>query len=390
MSVEDMVRPVKTSAPGQYLGYAVQPVRFCYHLLRAAHGELVSLEYMDDVAIHRPSGQVALEQCKSSIRPKLITDKSIDLWKTFGNWVDICAAHGLEPGNTEFILYVAPGEAGPIVEALHAANTDDAANAIITKLKSWLTPSTVGKGFGEHLQRFLVAGDPACAAIIKKFRFDAETDPLDRIREILRATITESAVNDFCSAAIGRAKEDAERLIRDGKSPVVDAQAFRRRFQAFVRKHNLAGLLNSTTAAPGTADIEKTIASAPMFVRQLEAVELTPELIVGAVSACLRSTADKIKWAADGDIVEDSLDEFDAGLQQRFSLVRDEVEDLHAAHDPKKRGRLVYRRCATVQMPLEGRTLPNHFVEGAYNDLANDLRVGWHPSYQDILGKNWA
>jgi hypothetical protein len=47
--------PLKTSkysAPGQYLGYALQPLRLCYHLLDCPPGAQVSLEHTDDVAVH--------------------------------------------------------------------------------------------------------------------------------------------------------------------------------------------------------------------------------------------------------------------------------------------------------------------------------------------------
>jgi uncharacterized small protein (DUF1192 family) len=181
------------------------------------------------------------------------------------------------------------------------------------------------------------------------------------------------------------AGEFAEKLMRSKHPAIIDADDFRKKFHAFVRKHNLAGLLNATTGIPDTAEIARTIASSPMYVRQLNAVSLSPELIVGAVGACLRTTADKITWAAEGLIVEDSLKDFDADLERRFTLVRDEVEDVHAEKDEKQRGRMIYRNCSKVELPLEGRSLPGHFIEGAYNILADDMRIGWHPSYRALL-----
>lgn len=51
----------KHSAAGQYLGYALQPVRLCYHLLTAPDGSQVSLEHLDDIAVHFPAGNILLE-----------------------------------------------------------------------------------------------------------------------------------------------------------------------------------------------------------------------------------------------------------------------------------------------------------------------------------------
>lgn len=71
------------AAPGQYNGFALQPVRFCHHLLTAPPGALVPLEHLDDVAVHYPDGSVLLEQCKSAPRQNPVPDRTADLWKTF-------------------------------------------------------------------------------------------------------------------------------------------------------------------------------------------------------------------------------------------------------------------------------------------------------------------
>ena len=62
------VKAVKHAAPGPYLGFALQPVRLCYHLLTCPKGAQVSLEYLDDVAIHHPDGTLTFEQTKSASR----------------------------------------------------------------------------------------------------------------------------------------------------------------------------------------------------------------------------------------------------------------------------------------------------------------------------------
>ena len=46
------IKPTKHNAPGQYLGFALQPVRAFYHLLTAPQGAKVALELQDDVSIH--------------------------------------------------------------------------------------------------------------------------------------------------------------------------------------------------------------------------------------------------------------------------------------------------------------------------------------------------
>ena len=73
-------------APGQYLGFAIQPVRLCYHLLTCPAKAKVSLEYLDDVAIHYCDGSVLLEQAKSALSQNPLSDWAIDFWKCLANW----------------------------------------------------------------------------------------------------------------------------------------------------------------------------------------------------------------------------------------------------------------------------------------------------------------
>ena len=75
-------------APGQFLGYTLQLPRALYHLLKSGPGDKVSIEVLSDVATSKLNGLVISEEDKSSIVGNPITNRSIDLWKTFSNWID--------------------------------------------------------------------------------------------------------------------------------------------------------------------------------------------------------------------------------------------------------------------------------------------------------------
>jgi hypothetical protein len=77
----------------------------------------------------------------------------------------------------------------------------------------------------------------------------------------------------------------------------------------------------------------------------------------------------------------------DGQLERQHTIARDEVEDMMASVSEVQRGRALYRKCAATQLPLEGRTLPSHFIAGAYNSLADGLRVGWLPKYQNLFSE---
>lgn len=377
----------KSVAPGQYLGYGLQPVRLCHHLLHADAGCSVSLEFIEDIAIHWPDGRLLLEQAKSALSGNPLADSSVELWKAFANWGALCVENeAIEVSATVFRLYVCPTKAGALAELMHQAKSEDEAQAVLSKIAKKVTPANQLKGCNPKITEFLGAGDNLCKAIIRNFEIVVEDDPLEAIRAPLRLAILDESLDSFCNAVIGSAKNRIDSLIRAKRAPVIDAKAFRDEFRAFVRKHSLLGLLISTADQPSAAEIETLVNAAPIFVRQLVAVGLPKEYLLRAVSDFLRTDADRTRWAADGLIVEDSLDEFHDLLERHFQITRDEVEDMHRAQEKDARGRQIYRRCISHQAPLEGRTLPGHFMPGSFNTLANEIRVGWHPDYDHLFG----
>jgi hypothetical protein len=381
MSLVELEPLPKTAAPGQYLGYSLQQTRFTHHLLRVPDEQVVSLEYLDDVAVHRTDGSLLLEQCKSALARNPTSDRSEDLWKTFANWADLCADETIDASTTDFRLYVTPPKSGNLVMALHEAVSDATVSSILNKIKKRFEDKTADVGCGLQGRRFLNAGNDICSLIIRRFQLVTEADPIESIREHLRATLPSEALDGFCAAAIGMARDRIDKLIRERQKPVVSASTFRQEFRAFVRKYNLSNLLLSNAPTPSLVDIGALVNMAPLFVRQLQAVEATSDMLMTAVSDFLRTTADKVHWADEGLIVKDSLDELDGQLERQHKIVRDEIEDTLAAQDERRRGRALYRRCAETILPLEGRALPSHFIAGSYNCLADVLRLGWHPLY---------
>lgn len=371
----------KSAAPGQYLGYGLQDVRLCRHLLKAPAGCAVSLEFVEDTAIHRPDGTLVLEQAKSALGGNPVADGSVELWKCFANWASLCAEGEVDPEQSQFRLYVCPPKQGALAEQLHAAAGDEEAKVLLAKIAKKVTPGNKLKGCNPKITEFLGAGEAVCAAIVRNFRIIISDDPLEPIREVLRFSVLEESLNDFCAHAIGTAKNRVAALIRAGKTPIVDAAEFRRDLQAFVRKHGALGLLVPTTKRPSPVQVEAIFAAAPIFVQQLMKVQMPTEHVVRAVSDFLRSDADRTQWAADGRIIEESLDELHDALEAHFHITRDEVEETQASLGSEVRGRQLYRRCVTHQAAIEGRSVPGYFIPGTFNMLADTARVGWHPDY---------
>lgn len=382
MSLDEYPK-LKTSVPGQYLGYGLQPVRLCYYLMSVPNGCRVSLEQLDDIAIHDASGGLIFEQSKSALSSNPASDRSAELWKTLSNWASLPTS--LFNSAIVFRLYVTPLKIGDLVRDLHDANDAAKAALLLKKFKTKTFKGKKGVGVEPLITKFLDAGDEVCLKVIRLFELHTEKDPIDAIREKLLVTLPEESLDQFCAAAIGMAKTDVDSLIRKKKAPILDAVAFRRKLRAFIRKHDFSKLLVSAAGEPPQNQIADLLSRQPTFVRQLAAVEASDTLLTTAVSDFLRTMADKVAWADKGNIVDSSLDELDQSLVRHHTMTSDELADTHGHLDPPQWGRQLYRRCADLKMPLEAQTLPSYFVAGEYNCLADDRRVGWHPDHKSLF-----
>src|SRR5262249_47466 len=244
------VKEVKHAAPGPYLGFALQPVRFCFHLLDSPKGTKVSLEHLDDVAVHYADGSVMLEQTKSAPKSNPLGDWSKELWKAVANWINALSTDRI-PSDSKFRLYVTPPHQAELAQAMTDASTPPEAAAFVELVKLKYAKLKKPKACDPYLQSFLGASADHQAAVVTQFNLlSADANPLDPLRDMLRTTVVSELVDLLCESAIGMAKERVDALIRTGKPGLLDADAFRANFVRFVQKTNIPGLLSSFAPVP--------------------------------------------------------------------------------------------------------------------------------------------
>lgn len=377
---------VKHAAAGPYLGFALQPVRLCYYLLSSPRDSRVSLEYLDDVAVHYADGTLLLEQCKSALAHNPISDWSDDLWKTVANWLDAVETRKVDGAKTSFQLYVTPPKPGKLSAAMHAASDAKSVEALVKQVKDKLKKRADSPKCMAHVQKFLDATDALRLAVVGKTTvFSTDADPLEPLRELLRPTVPEALLDVICASAIGQAKEAADKCIRRKAPALVGVTEFRRNFHAFVQQNNMAGYLPTFTAAPTKEIAKALLTSRPVFVRQLQLIEASEEQQLRAVSDLMRTSGDKVKWAEQGLVFDGAFKDWEDALMRKHEAAQSEVQETYSDKTQEAQGRIVYSRCAAMEVPLDSRAVPGHFTHGGFNDLADRRMLGWHPEHQTLL-----
>ena len=373
------------TAPGQYLGYGLQPVRLCFHLLNADPGGTASIEHLDDVALATSDNHLLIEQTKSALKQNPISDWSEDLWKTFANWLDNINLGLIDPTSTSFRLYIAPVRDGRWANRLEATNFPDDIARLLSDLEKALEKRNTQPKCYPYIKQLLDSDANVVTNLIANFHLTTDADPIEPIRRVLRLNVHAELLDHCCAYAIGLAKHQSDCLIRADKPAKIDVRRFQSEVRAFVAKNDLGRMLPSFTAHPTPTAVRATLDDRPMFVRQLNIVDMPLQIICRAISDYLQTASDKTNWAEKGLVVSTSIVEFSRTLVRRFELEKVEIDDLHASLEPAKQGRLLYRRCISRPANLEAREVPAHFVPGCYNALADNLELGWHPCFRSVL-----
>ena len=101
----------------------------------------------------------------------------------------------------------------------------------------------------------------------------------------------------------------------------------------------------------------------------------------------MRTSGDKVKWADQGLVFDGSFQDWEDTLLRKYDSAQSEVKDTFSEKTLEAQGRIVYSRCAAMEVPLDSRAVPGHFTHGGFNDLANRRKLGWHPEHQNLLNE---
>jgi len=383
--------------PAQYYGYSLQTTRLLARLLEAEPGWTVSLEVFEDVGVEEQDGTRVAEQTKSASSSNPVSDKSVELWKTFANWADAVDSGELVLGKTKFVIYVSPQKNGAIVSSFDDAKTAEDARKALQAARSslWgLSPqyalkSTVAAELAPYVEKVLGGVDDTTCAMICSFELlHSNGSPHDDLRKTFaRLLVPEELIEDVLQFALGWVKEQTDRLIELKLPATISADIFHGKLIAYVRKHDRRSMLAGLARAPDQAAIDAHL-RIKTYVAQLDLIEGTDEQKLTAIRDFLQASADRTQWGALGMVDESSFHEYEDSLVRSWTNHKQKTDIALSADTEVNRGQYLYAECCLVQAKLEGLEVPQYFVPGSFHALSDTEIVGWHPDYHKLLTKS--
>jgi hypothetical protein len=383
----------KTEVPGQALGYALQYTRLTQLLLQAPEGSFCSMEVLDDVAEQHPKKGVRLIQSKSALTANPVSDRAKSLWKTLSNWVDASAAWDIDLEKTMFEIYVSRPVGGAIVQSFADANSLEAARAAISQARVELwgeapdfpLKSELAEDIAPYVENVLSADCARMAQIIRNFRLTCGSgSPQADVEAIIRSDpVSASKVRDIADHMCGVVKRRVDEQLEAGRPAVIGRDEFAGWYAAFVRKIDRDTVLLSRARMPSEEEARGLMPK--VFVQQLEIIGLSFEDKLEAVSDYLMAAADRTEWAVRGEVDETSFVDLDSVLKRNWKNKRRAGSIQHAGKADDLQGQALYSDCMQLDVPVQAMEPPDHFIPGCLHRLADDMSIGWHPTYEQKL-----
>jgi hypothetical protein len=125
------------------------------------------------------------------------------------------------------------------------------------------------------------------------------------------------------------------------------------------------------------------------FVRQMEIVKAGKRRIAAAIRDYYRAFEQRSRWLRDDLVVGLDLHKYEKRLAEEWELVfeamRDDIGSDAADHAIEQAARSVLAWAERTTIPIRPNVTEPFVTRGSLHLLADDMRIGWHPEFQDQL-----
>ncbi|WLD13656.1 ABC-three component system protein [Planctellipticum variicoloris] len=378
-----------SSVPGTYRGFSLQANRFLFHLMQADLDSTVSLEAFEDVGVQNSSGSRTAEQNKSFLTSNPLADRSAQLWKTLANWFRLASDGTLPPANSKYVLYAHTTAPGQVARLLNDAIDDASALAALSSIRAHLRyPDGLSDSTSVRDDMLTVLNAPPGVFVAVTPRISIICGSLagvDELKSLFTSQIIgPESVDETIQWSQGWIKERIDKQISQNQPCYITKREFHDALITYVRHHDRISILKSIAGTPDHTEVQLELAFRK-YVRQLQCIALDEDSILSAVNDYLRAVVDRTRWSEEGHISSNALDALADELVATWRNKTRRVALTHATLPEEHRGQLLYTDCIEHSASLDGLSTPPHFIRGSWQVLSDDLAVGWHPRYSEIL-----
>jgi hypothetical protein len=381
------------SAAGASAGFTYQFGRALWWLATKPGAFSVAVETLDDISVESDDGTMTLEQDKYSIRNAghPVTDRSVALWKTLSIWLAMLDADGKQYGC--LLVTNRPVPSGSLVRRISDAETDEAIETIVAEIHGIAAdPAEAIRPYAEAVRdvpRDILAKLVGAVRLASSESADTEWDALRTaaMDSLHLPSSIQTDASSILNELLGWLIHCCMQAWRKRSPAKITSQAFNNALDRAVsrcrRQHNRERPPSSVPLTPEDFDGQAT----STYVKQLDLVDAEQSERQNAILDCVRYGKEVLRLTNTGEYTPQDWSDFEEELEQRWERIFSRFQRLNASEEESCRGYRVYHETTDdYRARLRSQeTDHQYFSAGAYHRLADQLDVGWHPRFRELL-----
>lgn len=382
----------KFDATPSMLGYLYQCQYALLYALRKSKSKptaSLSIERFDDIAIEEGDGPTELLQAKHHSGGTKLTDKSEDLWSTIRVWVEAMSANPQLPFET--ILLLITTDPAPVDSA--AARLRDDGERSIPKARQYLDAAakeSTNKATQEARNLFTSLSSTQKEALLDAvYVFDKSpniSDVQDELEEQFHWAVPQQHREEFITRLVGWWMDQVIfHLCKDGGGAISLLELTAKVDD--LRETFSASSLPLMELDEDDAKFAELIAKQPLFIKQMNAVNLSSGAIQRGARDFYKATTTRSQWVRESLLLDDQISTYEEELVdawgRKFDQMQDDLPERGEA-EIVLAGRKLFHDLNQSVVALRNRT-EQWLTSGSYQILANRLSVGWRIDYQSIF-----
>ncbi|OMF08729.1 hypothetical protein BK131_25640 [Paenibacillus amylolyticus] len=391
------------TAAGQMAGYLFQPERALYWLANSPEGAQIGIETEDDIVIKASSDEItAREQDKHSTSDNIpFGDSSKDLWNTLGIWCKAIKSNEVDVRICKFHMVTNKNLPDGFAKRLGSAMTDQEAKICMGELRDKL--STLPKSTKEIAEQVCNTGDMQLLELIKNIVVSDSSDGAygDELKKQIRSLLlvpSDVPFDEVYNALLGWIHSCALNSWRNREPAWLKRELFTLYYHRLLTRYKIRPFIETAKSLMPVSPGERSHYMNEMFVRQLYLLsfEQSDDLLIDAIDDYLCNITERTRFSREGNLTKEDFEIFDDALSTRWSLIHSVKKQefkikKRSTEDVQSLGELIGLEVLSDTLDhkenLAGvATEQLYLTRGSYHHLANQMKVGWHPDYKQILG----
>lgn len=394
-SADDVEDSSSHSASASVLGYLHQTQWGLLELLRRKRRSpdaTLTLEMHDDVAWDVDGSPTELKQLKlHTTGSNSLGNSSVDLWRTIGVWLD--NGRPADPhGPVLTLITNSTATDGSIAAMLRALPETRNTVEALEELEDVAETST-NRDTKKARAKFMKLGPSGRATFVGRIVVADASNDLSGVEVELRDILMPGAplehFDTYFDQILGWWSRMARVMLSDGLGLTVGQMlGALERIRDQFSSENLPPLVY-----PDEIDVSllRGQHTDRTYIQQLLLIGLKPRPIEKAILDYQRAYLQETRWL-ERDLVDPvELDRFEESLvdewEREYDFICNELDEDASESDRQRAGRKLLNILSNSTLAIRARFDDPFFSRGQRHALADQSKIGWHPSFEDHLAK---